>query len=327
MSLFVGTEIQNGEWVVAVDSRQSIRHNGVSYCSGNNLKKYVIHNNKLIITLGSADVMKLFQNYCIEHPDETDIEVIFDTVINSLSEKRLEIHRQLQNINLLSVFEFDIQKKTILVLHYTEKSERIKQYQEMCGFCCSGFKCDEAFQCYEDNFRVSKKFDVLEIFKTIFDFVNCSSVGGIWTLFHITNTGVKPIMLYESGDVGVTYASPELILNAEKTLQYLSTAQIIGSKFLNTNQTTKLALGMDGNLGDLTLTRTADDTQIFQVYDNATNTGLKCRDKQFLYTTGAKTRMQGDWTYNGSEVATKDDLSDIEKDISDIKSKLSQLGI
>lgn len=314
--------IQNNEWVVAVDGRQSIRHNGVSYCSGNNGKKYVIHNNKLIITLGSTDVMKLFQNYCIEHPNETDIEVIFDTVINSLSEKRMEIHRQLQNINLLSVFEFDIQKKTILVLHYTEKSERIKQYQEMCGFCCSGFKADEAFQYYEDNFCGSKKFNVLEVFKTIFDFVNCSSVGGIWTLFHITNTGVKPIMLYESGDVGVTYAPPELILNAEKTLHYLSTVQIIGSNFLNANHTTKLALGMNGNLGDLTLTRTADDTQVFQVYDNATNTGLKCRDKQFLYTTGEKTYMQGDWTYNGYDIATNKQIEDLQTRISAFEAKL-----
>lgn len=326
MSLFISLEVRDGGYLVAVDSRASTRHNGDTYCTGNNLKKNVIHNNKLIITFGSADVMKLFQNYCIEHTEEINIEKIFDMVINGLSKKRKDIQKETQTINLLSVFVFDVAAKKILSLHCTNTCERIKKYNDIEPLCSSGSHCDEAISFFE-NRPIEKDTSVFEVLPRLFDFVNCSSVGGTWTIFHVTNTAVKQIGTYNSGDKNVIYAPINILYNIKKTDEYLSSAQIIGtdvlgSHFYNKEQTAKLELGMTGNLGDMTLTRTSDGTKILQVYDNATNTTLKRDDIGFLYTSGKNTYMLGDWYYNGKPLPTYEQYLELEKRIAELENKI-----
>lgn len=71
-----------------------------------------------------------------------------------------------------------------------------------------------------------------------------------------------------------------------------------GGAFWNENETTKLVLGMNGNLGDLNLIRNADGTSVFQIYDNISITDLKRDGVHFLATTGKSTYAYGDWDFS-----------------------------
>lgn len=105
----------------------------------------------------------------------------------------------------------------------------------------------------------------------------------------------------------------------------VSGSDIIGSDFYNKGQTVKLTLGMNGNLGDLKLTRTADDTVVFQVYDDITVTTLRRNDIGFISTSGSNTYMLGKWLYKDKEIATQQNIKELEDRIKTLETRLQNL--
>lgn len=104
-----------------------------------------------------------------------------------------------------------------------------------------------------------------------------------------------------------------------------SDTNIMGADFYNKKQTVKLTLGMNGNLGDLKLTRTADDTVVFQIYDDITVTSLRRNDIGFISTSGNNTYMLGKWLYKDKEIATQQNIKELEDRIKTLETRLQNL--
>jgi len=78
---------------------------------------------------------------------------------------------------------------------------------------------------------------------------------------------------------------------------------IQGGQFYNANKTTRLELGMDGNLGDLRLYRVSGDKEIFAVFDNGTNVLLKAFEHPILSVGETRTvRPSGTWDFSSCNV-------------------------
>lgn len=77
MSVCIGLRAEKKIYA-AVDGRASLWYNNKYYTTNHNSKKYVLHNNKLIVTFGMSHAVKKFQRYCQSHPEITDLDEIFD---------------------------------------------------------------------------------------------------------------------------------------------------------------------------------------------------------------------------------------------------------
>ena len=89
--------------------------------------------------------------------------------------------------------------------------------------------------------------------------------------------------------------------NVEISGDAVAGGTISGSALKNSRGTTKLELGTSsGNFGDLTLYRIYNDydTEIFQVYDNATSIDLNALGQCFLYSSGDTTYPIGYWDFS-----------------------------
>ena len=115
----------------------------------------------------------------------------------------------------------------------------------------------------------------------------------------IANTATDNIANLADGK----YANGTFISGTEIISPKISGAEMLGGEFKNDSETARLVLGADeNNLADMTLSRISDDKQIFQVYDDMTNTALKTYGDTFIYTTGEKTYPQGEWDFTNTNV-------------------------
>ncbi len=327
MSLCIG--IQHGEgYIVAVDGRGSLTYNGVDYCTDKHLKKYVIRNNKFYVTFGECNTINKFQNLCAANNNDT-IKDIFDNVI---TEKRKSYYLEsltcgAYNGLLLAVFEIDVAGKKIHEINYGgEGYDKITV--DMPNFFTFGARSDKMAEIIANTPKDTYIFDV---FTRAFDKINSYEVGGVWELFYITPTKLKYIGQYKNNDDGILYTPQWLLDKISKTNEMWSSAHIYGAQvyggafnggiyrglgavdengdtveaeakfygaeYFNTDGTTKLILGMDGNLGDLELIREADGTTVFQVRDEINSTALCREGNTFLYTTGETTYPTGTWDF------------------------------
>lgn len=313
MSLFIGirTAAHSDNFIVCVDGRLSIRINDVAYCAADNVRKYVIHNNKLIITFGVDIAMSTFQAHCEKYPN-VNTEKIFDMVINEL-QPYIKQHKS--SAWFLGIYEIQLDKRRVFKLHCDNCGKIFKEYNPInYDYFASGVFSEEVNDFIQKEVMDKHINNITNILRDTLNYANTEEVGGTWTVFLLTPNNVKQI---------ATYHSPKINI---RRFQYahgmITGSSVIGSDFYNEGQTAKLTLGMNGNLGDMTLTRTSDGTKILQVYDNATNTTLKRDDIDFLYTSGSNTYMLGNWYYNGKQLPTYEQYFELEKRIAELESKI-----
>lgn len=315
MSLFIGIRQApySDNFIVCVDGRLSTHINNVAYCATDNIKKYVIHNDKLIITFGVDVAMGKFQAYCKKYPN-VNTEKIFDMVINEL-QPYINKHESLAWF--LGIYELQIDKQRMFNLFCDNQGNISKTYHSITtDTFLSGILSEEVNNFI--NTEIAGKYTgMADIIRNILNFANTEEVGGTWTIFLLTPNNVKQLAAYHSPEINIR--------RIQDVHGMITSSNIIGSHFFNDGQTTKLTLGMNGNLGDMTLTRTSDGTKVFQVYDDATNTTFKRDDVGFLYTGGKNTYMLGDWYYNNKPLPTYEQCQKLEQKLTELEERISEL--
>lgn len=299
VSLCFGFKVKDGV-MFAIDGRSSYKHMGTTYCTRYDTKKFVVHNGVLYITFGRADAIYNFHKLCNDSSEETNIDMIFDEAINQCS---LDSFMSENRSMLLAVFSFDLNNSVINEQYYDKKGKH-KNSCEMQDIFSFGLYQDEVIDYSLNNIDFSKV-NIFTAFKLICDKFNRNDVGGHWRIFLSTNEGTKLIVEYNCVDSEIEYAPnwiqqkiDENDFENQIVSPRISGGNMYGGAFWNENETTKLVLGMNGNLGDLNLIRNADGTSVFQIYDDISITDLKRDGVHFLATTGKSTYAYGDWDFS-----------------------------